>query len=106
MLSPSNFSIIKLGVVDRYHFEILTVDDEGESDWRKPLVDYLRNLVGSTNRKIKYRALSYVLVNDELFKKTVEGVLLKCLGEREAYVVVSSIHSGACGEHQVGLKMK
>lgn len=106
MLSPSDLSIIKLGAVDRYHFEILTIDDRGETDWRKLLVDYLRNPIGSTDRKVKYRALSYVLVNDELFKKTAEGVLLKFLGESEAYVAVSSVHSGACGAHQVGLKMK
>ncbi|XP_050876091.1 uncharacterized protein LOC127079763 [Lathyrus oleraceus] len=105
-LSPSDLAIMKLGAVNKNHFEILTVDDEGRSDWRRPLVDYLRNLVGSTNRKIKYRAFSYVLVNDELFKKIVEGVLLKCLGESEAYVAVSSTHSGACGAHQAGLKMK
>ncbi|XP_050875241.1 uncharacterized protein LOC127078864 [Lathyrus oleraceus] len=105
-LSPSNLEIMKLGAVDKNHFEILTIDDEGRSDWRRPLVDYLRNPVGSTDRKIKYRALSYVLVNDELFKKTVEEVLLKCLGESEAYVAVSSTHSGACGAHQAGLKMK
>ncbi|XP_050909525.1 uncharacterized protein LOC127123340 [Lathyrus oleraceus] len=51
LLSPSDLSIIKLGVVHRYHFEILTVDDGGENDWRKPLVDYLRNPIGSTDRK-------------------------------------------------------
>ena len=45
-------------------------------------------------------------MNDELFKKTAEGVLLKCLGESEAYVAVSSVHIGACGAHQAGLKMK
>ncbi|XP_050919735.1 uncharacterized protein LOC127137307 [Lathyrus oleraceus] len=106
LLSPSDLSIIKLGAVDKNHFEILTVDDEGESDWRKPLVEYLRNPLGSTDRKVKYRALSYVLVNDELLKKIIEGVILKCLGESKAYVVVSSIHSGACGAHQAGLKMK
>ncbi|XP_050914124.1 uncharacterized protein LOC127128795 [Lathyrus oleraceus] len=106
LLSPSDLSIIKSGVVDRYHFEILIVNDEGENDWHKPLVDYLHNPIGSTDQKIKYRALSYVLVNDELFKQTAEGVFLKCLGESEAYVVMSSVHSGACGAHQAGLKMK
>ncbi|XP_050889067.1 uncharacterized protein LOC127094253 [Lathyrus oleraceus] len=107
LLSPSDLSIVKLGAVDKNHFEILTIDDGGGgNDWHKPLVDYLRNPVGSTDRKIKYRALSYILVNDELFKKTVEGVLLKCLGESGAYVAVSSVYSGACGAHQAGLKMK
>ncbi|XP_050885309.1 uncharacterized protein LOC127089215 [Lathyrus oleraceus] len=102
VLSPSDLAIVKLGAVDKNHFEILVVDNERRSDWRKPLVDYLRDPVGSTDQKIKYRALKYVLINDELFEKTVEGVLLKCLGESEVYVAVSSIHSGACGAHQAG----
>lgn len=42
----------------------------------------------------------------ELFKKTPEGVLLKCLSESEAYLALSTVHSGACEEHQVGHKMK
>jgi len=41
-----------------------------------------------------------------LFKKTSEGVLLKCINENEAYLVVSRVHSGACGSHQAGNKMK
>ena len=66
----------------------------------------MRSPTGSTDRKIKYRALSFVLIEDELFKKTVEGVLLKCLAEIEAYIEVSNVHSGACGAHQDGHKMK
>ena len=62
----------------------------------------MEQLVG----KLKYRALSYVVVGNKLFKKTSEGVLLKCLGETEAYLVVSNTHSGACGSHQAGHKMK
>ena len=41
-----------------------------------------------------------------MFKKTPKGVLLKCLGEREAYLAVCNTHSGACGMHQAGHKMK
>jgi len=50
--------------------------------------------------------LSYVIVGNELFKKTPEGVLLKCLGETEAYLTVSNTHSGVCGTHQAGHKTK
>ena len=77
-----------------------------DNDWRKPIVNYLENPNGTTCRKIKYRALSYVIVGKELFKKTAKGVLLKCLGETEAYLAVSNTHSGACGSHQVGHKLK
>jgi len=66
----------------------------------------LENPNGTTCRKIKYRALSYVVVGNELLKKTSEGVLLKCLGEIESYLDVSNTHSGACGSHQAGHKMK
>ncbi|XP_058751478.1 uncharacterized protein LOC131624538 [Vicia villosa] len=106
VLSPSDLPIIKLGAVDAKNFEILTVDSGQENDWRMPLVEYLRNSTGSTDRKIKYKALNFVLMGNELFKKTAEGVLLKCLGENEAYLAVSNVDSGACGAHQAGHKMK
>jgi hypothetical protein len=43
-----------------------------DDDWRKPIVEYLENLTGDVARKIKYRALNYVIIGIELFKKTVE----------------------------------
>jgi len=47
-----------------------------------------------------------MIIGDELFKKTPEGVLLKCLGETDAHMSVSNTYSGACGTHQAGHKMK
>lgn len=43
---------------------------------------------------------------NELLKRTPEGVLLKCLGDTEAYLAIYEVHSGAHGAHQVGHKMK
>lgn len=45
-------------------------------------------------------------MGNELFKKTPEGVLLKCLSKPETYLALSSVHSGAYGANQVGHKMK
>ncbi|XP_058764522.1 uncharacterized protein LOC131637974 [Vicia villosa] len=84
----------------------MTINDMGGNDWRKPIVDYLRNPTGLTDCKIKYRALSYVLMGNELFKKTIEGVLLKYLGESEALVSVSNVHSGTCDAHQAEKKIR
>jgi len=47
-----------------------------------------------------------VIIGNELFKKSPEGVLLKCLSETEAYLAISDTHSGACRSHQTGHKMK
>ena len=86
--------------------EIFVINNLNDNDWRKPIVSYLENPDGTTCRKVKYRALSYVIMGNELFKKTPEGVLLKCLGETEAYTAISNTHSGACGAHHAGHKMK
>jgi hypothetical protein len=37
---------------------------------------------------------------------TIDGVLLKCLGEEEAKVLMGEIHEGVCGAHQSPFKMK
>lgn len=41
-----------------------------------------------------------------MLKKTPKGVLLKCLGDTEAYLAMSKVHSGIIRAHQVGHKMK
>lgn len=87
-------------------YKVFTVKNSSPSDWRKPILEYLENPVGNTDRKIKYRALSYVLIGNELLKKTPKGVLLKCLENTKAYLATSEVHSGACGAHPVGRKMK
>ncbi|XP_058746033.1 uncharacterized protein LOC131618895 [Vicia villosa] len=86
--------------------EVLNIDSLADIDWRSPIVNYLKDPLTDTKRKVKYRVLSYFLMGNELFKKTPEGVLLKCLGETEAYLALSNVHSGACGAHQAAHKMK
>jgi len=69
-------------------------------------VEYLQNPAENTCKKTKYKALSNVIIGNELFKKYPEGVLLKCLSETKAYLAIYDTHSGACGSHQAGHKMK
>ena len=48
----------------------------------------------------------YVLLNGQLYYKTVDGVLLKCLNQEEAKVLMGKVHEGICGDHQSTYKMK
>ncbi|XP_050908447.1 uncharacterized protein LOC127122083 [Lathyrus oleraceus] len=105
-LSPTDLESTHLGYANKEEFEVLAIDTLIDIDWRNPIINYLKDPSTDTERKTKYRALSYILIGNELFKKTPEGILLKCLGEREAYLELSSVHSGACGAHQAGHKMK
>lgn len=50
--------------------------------------------------------LNYVLVGDELYKKSAKRVLLKCLENDESYKVVSEVLECICGSHRVGPIMK
>ncbi|XP_057432109.1 uncharacterized protein LOC130724857 [Lotus japonicus] len=86
--------------------DILTIDNMVPNDWRKPIVEYLQNPVGTTDRKVKYRALSYVIIGNELFKKNADGTLLKFISEDDEFVAISIVHDGLCGAHQAGIKMK
>ena len=40
------------------------------------------------------------------YYKTVDGVLLKCLNQEEAKVLMGEVHEGICGAHQFAYKMK
>lgn len=60
--------------------EVFAIEKLPPSDWRKSIIEYLENPVGNIDKKIKYRALSYIRLGNELLKKNPKGILLKCLG--------------------------
>jgi hypothetical protein len=51
------------------------------SDWRLLLLECIRDPERTTNKKIKQQALKYTSLDDDLYGRTIDGVLLKCLGE-------------------------
>ena len=56
--------------------------------------------------QIKQRALSYAVVDGVLYRRSYDHMWLRCLGKHEARRIVTEIHSGLCGAHQSGPKMK
>jgi hypothetical protein len=50
--------------------------------------------------KVKQQVLKYMLLDDDLYQRTIDGMLLKCLGEEQAKVTVQEVHGGICGAHQ------
>ncbi|KAK1605819.1 hypothetical protein QYE76_029492 [Lolium multiflorum] len=44
--------------------------------------------------------------DDDMFYRTLEGLLLKCLGPTESNRLLHEVHEGACGTHQSAHKMK
>jgi hypothetical protein len=68
-------------------------------DWRKEIVDYLRDPSKKVERCIIFQATKYVLLDDELYYQTIDGVLLRCINGDESKSLMGAIHEGVCGAH-------
>jgi predicted metalloenzyme YecM len=68
-------------------------------------LECIRDLRKTTDKKIKWQALKYTSLDVDLYQRTIDGVLLKCLGEEQAKVAVRKVNDGICGAHQSAHKM-
>ena len=75
-------------------------------DWKSEIMDFLRNPLQKVSRKLRYKSIKYVLLDDQLYYKIVDGVLLKSLNQEDARVLMGEVHEGVCGAHQLSYKMK
>ncbi|KAM5566316.1 hypothetical protein ABKV19_014818, partial [Rosa sericea] len=75
-------------------------------DWRIPLINYLKHPDQTTDRRIRYLALNYFLRGDELRRRGEDSVDFRCVYGREAKQLIGEVHSGICGAHQAGPKMR
>jgi hypothetical protein len=85
--------------------EVLT-SAVGVDDWRMEIDDYLKDPSKRVERCIRFQATKCVLLGDELYYHTLDGVLLKCLSNDESKSLMGQIHEGVCGAHQSAFKMK
>jgi hypothetical protein len=51
--------------------------DLAEDDWRKEIVDYLKDPPRKVSRKLRYKAMKFVLLDERLYYKSLDGVLLE-----------------------------
>jgi hypothetical protein len=75
-------------------------------DWWAPIINYLHNPSVRSNRIVRRKAFKYVFMNDKLYRRTVNYVLLKCLGLDDAILAMAEVHERIWGTHQSSLKMK
>jgi hypothetical protein len=75
-------------------------------DWRAPLVRYLQNPSHIANRKVRCKALKYVILDNTLYRRCIDGVLLKCLDSDQSKIAMGEVLDGIYGTHQSAHKMK
>ena len=93
--------------MDREVFLVKSADNKADgTDWRTPIVDYLRNPSVRIDRNVRRTTFKYVSMSDELYRRTVDVILLKCLGPSDAILAMAEVYEGICGTHQSAPKMK
>jgi hypothetical protein len=75
-------------------------------DWRTPLIKYLQDAKSISERKVRRQALTFILDNDELYRRAADDLLLKFLGPDQVRLAMAEVHEGICGTHQSAPKMK
>jgi hypothetical protein len=65
----------------------------------------LENPSQKVSKKLRFKAIKFVLLDGRLYYKSLDGVLLQCLGQ-EAKRMMSEVHDGLCGAHQSSYRMK
>jgi hypothetical protein len=75
-------------------------------DWRREIIECIKNLSNTRDRKVLRQALKYTVINEELYRRTLEGLLLKCLNVDQARLAVGEVHEGMRETHQSAHKMK
>ncbi|KAK9724975.1 hypothetical protein RND81_05G112700 [Saponaria officinalis] len=76
---------------------------ESESDWKGEILNFLKDpSMKGINPMLKRQSYPYFLIEDELYKKDSQGILLKCLNSDDALLAMTEIHEGLCGGHHSG----
>ncbi|KAM1206144.1 hypothetical protein FF1_006824 [Malus domestica] len=92
--------VTEIVLSDTNVISILSVNVE---EWRQPLINYLehRMLLDDPKRRseVRRRAHRFLYYKGTLYRRSFEGVLLRCLGEEEANQAMEEAHSGICGAH-------
>jgi ribonuclease HI len=85
---------------------VSVVEDE---DWRQPLIDYLEHgkLPNDSRHKteVRWRAPRFIYYKDTLYRRSFDGLFLRCLRKGETNQAMEEAHSGVCGAHQSGPKL-
>ncbi|XP_070040881.1 uncharacterized protein [Nicotiana tomentosiformis] len=88
---------------------LMAVFEAEKEEWRQPIINYLSYGILPENMRrrteIRRCAPRFLYYKDTLYRRSFEGVLLRCLWEDEALQALQEAHSGVCGSHQSGPKL-
>ena len=77
--------------------------------WRTSFLDYLLHgylpLDSAERSRVRKRSINYTCINDLFYRRSCDGILLRCLAGSETIEALNEVHAGVCGAHQSGPKL-
>jgi hypothetical protein len=74
-----------------------------EETWMQPYLAYMINKQLPEDaveaKRITRRSKAFVMLQGKLYKKSITGVLQRCVTPQEGQVILKDIHAGVCGHH-------
>ena len=74
-----------------------------EPTWTQPFLAYiLRDEVPkdiTESRRVTRRSKAYIVINGELYKRSVSGMFQRCIAFEDGQAILRDIHAGTCGHH-------
>ena len=78
-----------------------------EEDWRIQFIDFIKEFKvppgveakSAQAARIIRQSKGFVLVGDNLYKRSASGILMKCVTLEEGKDILREIHEGVCGNH-------
>ncbi|KAK3038596.1 hypothetical protein RJ639_027259 [Escallonia herrerae] len=96
--------------VDVQTDEVLTTSkrlegQDNQLDWRQPFMEYLQHGRLPDDRA-KRTEVRFVMWKDILYKRSLDGMLLRCIAKDKVKDVMKEVHFGTYGAHQSGHKLQ
>jgi hypothetical protein len=74
-----------------------------EETWMQPYLAYMMNKILPEDtveaRRIIRPSKAFVVLQGKLYKKSITGMLQRCITSQEGHVILKDIHIGVCGHH-------
>ena len=86
--------------------EVINTYANVAGDWRIMIKEYLEDPNRQVPYRVKAQSQNFVLMEGELYKKGLDGLLLKCLSFLDSMEVMKQVHQGVYGAHQVRIEMQ
>jgi hypothetical protein len=74
-----------------------------EESWMQPYLAYMINKMLPENmveaKRIIQQSKAFVVLQGKLYKKSISGILQRCVTPQEGQEILKDIHTGVCGHH-------